>query len=81
MKFEEILPLMREGKKARHARMKEGEYWMCCNAAFIGTEQTWPTLTKMFNNIFDIQKECDGGSYVWGIERWAIMDETWEIVE
>lgn len=81
MKFEEILPFIREGKKVRHARMKDGEYWICCNAAFIGTEQTWPTLTKVFKNQFDNQPECDGGSYAWGIERWAIMDETWVVVE
>jgi hypothetical protein len=81
MKFEEILPFMREGKKVRHARMKEGEYWICCNAAFTGTEQTWPTLTRAFKNPFDKEVVSDGGSYAWGIERWAIMDETWEIIE
>ncbi len=77
MKFEEILPFMREGKKVRHARMKDGEYWICCNASFMGTEQTWPTITKAFNNPF----ELDEGRHVWGIQRWAIMDETWEVVE
>ena len=29
MKFEEILTFMRQGKKARLASDKEGEYWIC----------------------------------------------------
>lgn len=81
MKFEEILPLMREGKKARHAKMKYGEYWICCNAAFLNTTQTWPTLTKVFKNTFDKEVYADCASSSWGIERWAIMDDTWEIVD
>lgn len=81
MKFEEILPFMREGKKVRHARMKDGEYWICCQAAFMGTEQPWLTLGKVFKNPFDKEVVSDGGSFGWGIERWAIMDETWEVVE
>lgn len=81
MKFEEILPFMRDGKKVRHARMKDGEYWICCQAAFLKTEQTWPTLAKIFKNPFENERSCDANSYSWGIERWAIMDETWEVVE
>jgi hypothetical protein len=76
MKFEEVLPLMKEGKKARHARMKTGEYWTCGYARFEEMEK-WPTLIKIFNNPF----EPDRDIYSWGIERWAIMDDTWEIVE
>lgn len=81
MKFEEVLPLMREGKKARHGRMKEGEYWICCNAAFLGDAETWPTLTKVFDNHFENERCADVSSWAWGIERWAVMDETWEIVD
>lgn len=80
MKFEEALPFLREGKKIRHARMKDGEYWICCNASFLGTTQTWPTLTRVFKNSFDQEHVSDGDRYAWGIERWAIMDETWEVV-
>ncbi len=76
MKFEEILPLMREGKKAKHARMKDGEYWILCYESFQGSEK-WLTLTKMFENPF----ENDRNSYSWGIERWAILEDSWEIVE
>lgn len=81
MKFEDILPFMREGKKVRHGRMKEGEYWICCNTSFIGTEQTWPDLTKIFDNPFENERMSDANHWAWGIERWAIMDETWEVVE
>jgi hypothetical protein len=76
MKFEEALSLMREGKKAKHTRMKDGEFWVCGYAAFAGAEK-WPTLIKMFENPF----EPHTSTYDWGIERWAIMDDTWEIVE
>ncbi len=76
MRFEEVLPLMREGKKAKHSRMKAGESWTCCHASFDGSEK-WLTLTKIFENPF----EADRNSYSWGIERWAIMCDTWEIVD
>lgn len=81
MKFEEILPFMREGRKVRHGRMKEGEYWICAQAAFMDTSQTWPTITKVFENPFENERTRDANSYAWGIERWAIMDETWEIID
>lgn len=76
MKFEEVLPLMREGKKAKHLRMKDGEYWIYGYASFEGLEK-WPTIIKIFNNPF----EADKNSYSWGIERWAIMVDDWEIIE
>lgn len=76
MKFEEILPLMREGKKAKHARMKDGEYWIAGHATHPAVDK-WPTLIKVFENPF----EADRDSYSWGIERWAIMCDDWEIVE
>ncbi len=80
MKFEEILPFMREGKKVRHSRMKEGEYWICGYASFEGMDK-WPTLIKMFENPFENERAPDVSSWSWGIERWAIMCDTWEIVE
>lgn len=84
MKFEEILPLLREGKMAKHARMKDGEYWIVGKSGFkalVGLDDEWPTLIKVFKNPFEKEKFCDGGSYSWGIERWAIMCDTWEIVD
>ena len=80
MKFEEILPLMREGKKARHKRMKDGEYWIIGYAELSGLDK-WMTLIKMFDNPFEKEKYSDGGCYAWGIERWSIMCDDWEIVE
>ena len=76
MKFEEILPLLREGKKAKHASMKDDEYWILGYAKFEGMDK-WPTLIKMFKNPF----EADRDSYSWGIERWAIACDTWELYE
>lgn len=48
MKFEEVLPLLREGKKARHQRMKDKEYWICGYMSLPGCEKipTLPTLIK-----------------------------------
>lgn len=80
MKFEEILPLMREGKKAKHMRMKEGEYWICGHSSFAGSEK-WPTLIKVFKNPFQNERTPDQSSYSWGIERWALLCDTWEIVQ
>lgn len=80
MKFEEVLPLMREGKKARHAQMKENEYWVCAFISLPGSEKI-PTITKVFDNPFHHEKTRDADQYSWGIERWAMMESTWEIVD
>ncbi len=80
MKFEEVLSLMREGKKARHSRMKEGEFWTCGYASFKGMDK-WPTLIKVFENPFESELHPDTTHWAWGIERWAIMCDTWEIIE
>lgn len=79
MKFEEILPLMRDGKKARHSRMKDSEYWICGYASFEGIDK-WPTFIKIFDSPFESEKRADVSSWSWGIERWAIMCDTWEII-
>jgi hypothetical protein len=80
MKFEEILPLLREGKKARHGRMKAKEYWICGTASMPGMDK-WPTLIKVFDNPFENERLCDKDSWAWGIERWAILCDSWEIVD
>ena len=80
MKFEQVLPLMREGKKATHGRMKDKEYWICGFAGLPGSEK-WPTLIKIFDNPFENERSADASSWSWGIERWAIMCDTWEVVE
>lgn len=76
MLFEEVLPLMRQGKKAKHARMRDNEYWICGNASIEGIDK-WPTLIKIFENPFEAERY----SYSWGIERWAIMADDWYIVD
>lgn len=80
MKFEEVLPFLREGMKAKHARMKNGEYWMCGYASLAGSDK-WLTLHKIYKNPFENEMNVDSSSYSWGIERWAILEDTWEIVE
>ena len=51
MRFEEALIQMREGKKARHARMKDGEYWVCGYSNIPGLPQ-FPVLLKVFDGWF-----------------------------
>lgn len=80
MKFEEVLPLMREGKKAKHSKMKDGEYWICGKAGLPGCD-FFPTLIKVFDNPFETERASDTSSWSWGIERWAIMCDDWEIVD
>lgn len=80
MKFEEVLPFLREGKKARHGRMRDGEYWICGYQSLNGSAE-WPTIIKVFDNPFDNERTPDLSSFSWGIERWAIMEDSWEIVE
>ena len=43
--------------------------------------EKWPTLIKVFDNPFESERAADVSSWAWGIERWAIMCDTWEIVE
>lgn len=79
MKFEEVLPEMRKGKKARHGRMRDGEYWVCGFGGFRHDENKpkWPTIFKIYDNPFD----GDRDSYAWGIERWALMADDWIVLD
>lgn len=77
MKFEEILPLMREGKKARLSSNQEGEYWICGS---IGNPEIGIpiilTIVRMDNN------DCaPRTTYDWGIARWMVMADDWEVHE
>ena len=77
MKFEEVMPLMREGKKARMASNTDGEYWICGkigNPDFGLPMQL--TIIRMDKDNCALCSTRD-----WAIERWAIMAEDWEIVE
>ncbi len=77
MKFEEILPLMREGAKARLCSNTEGEYWIC------GYQGLMADMSDKMPVIIRIDKnECAPRTlYDWGISRWMIMSEDWEIYE
>jgi len=77
MKFEEVLPLMREGKKARLINNYDGEYWICGSIGNPGLGMPLqPTIHRMDKNDCAPRTKDD-----WGIHRWAIMRDDWEIVE
>lgn len=80
MLFEEVLPLLREGKKARHGRMKEGEYWICGYATMPGLDK-WLTLFRGFDNCNERSVDTNSSSWSSGFERWAICCDSWEIIE
>lgn len=77
MKFEEILPLMREGKKARLASDIEGEYWIC------GYQGLMSDMSDKMPVIIRINKNgcAPSTTYDWGIARWMIMAEDWVVYE
>ncbi len=78
MKFEEILPLMREGNKARIVGTTDGSHWVCCYQSIAfepGEEDKCLSLAKIEADGFE-----SADRHSWGIPRWAIMAE-WELVE
>lgn len=80
MKFEEVLPLMREGKKAKHARMRDNEYWILGHIGLPQSEKIF-TMIKVYGNPFENERTADCSTNSWGIERWAIMEDTWEVID
>jgi len=78
MNFEDVLPQMRLGKKARMQSDKEdGTYWICGKS---GNPEIGITMSSV---IIKMQKD---GTYMpnrwsWGIPTWAIMADDWEIFE
>ena len=71
MKFEEILPLMREGKKARLESDTDGEYWICGYRGF-DLESRVPSIERIDKN------GCaPATSFDWGIARWMILRDDW----
>jgi hypothetical protein len=75
MKFEDILPLLREGKKAYLPLYdNNGEYWQ---AGYIGiTGSDHKTLTI---NHLNKEGKAFTGMNDWGVPRWMIMSDAWEI--
>ncbi len=82
MKFEEVLPLMREGKKAQMEHNKqEGDYWLLtgnrdefCRKCRAKTIKTYDSFNKMRNDDMCYPS-------IHGITQWDILDETWEIID
>jgi hypothetical protein len=77
-KFEDILPLMRCGKKAQMTSDREsGVYWICGKA---GNESLGIPMTP---TIIKIQKDdtCIPDRWSWGIPCWAVMADDWEIMD
>jgi hypothetical protein len=81
MKFEEVLPLMREGKRAILKSCSDDE-WTVAFQFFTHSCNEPPNdkqLTLVQINPRDGSKLTD--VYAWAIPRWAIMSDDWEIVE
>ncbi len=86
MKFEELLPILRSGGKVRLKSYDEdGEYWIAGyigfpdfyddDGKFVTSEKTL-TIHRMTKND-EVIRDKNG----WGISRWAVMAEDWEILE
>lgn len=79
MKLEEILPLIREGKKFTIKNYdSDGEHWIAGKIGFIGMKPEDMTLTLHRINKSDCAISEPNS---WGIPRWAILDDSWEICE
>ncbi len=88
MKFEEVLPSLRLGKKIRCASYdREGQHWIAGYIGFIdiydddGKLIQSPERTLTIHRLNAEGLSIDGNPHGWGMCRWAILDETWEIVE
>ncbi|QHJ76041.1 MAG: hypothetical protein [Bacteriophage sp.] len=91
MKFEEILPLLRDGAKARVEDGSEKKAWfygtwVACRAGFPTivdqemvapkSEDMWTTLVCLNNEEKPIV-EPDA----WGMPLWMVMSDKWELIE
>lgn len=79
MKFEEVIPFMRQGRKVRmRSDIEEGVYWICgYQSLFLDTEEARQPI------IIKLQKDdtCIPDRWSWGIPVWAVMAEDWEVIE
>ncbi len=77
MKFEEILPLMREGKRAQTSDdKKEGSYW---TYGYSEEDKSFSLLKFYQDEDFSV---CNGDRYFYGVHLpLHIADESWEIME
>ena len=93
MKFEEILPLMREGKRAYINDPNIKEFWYCgkwliCKTGFIDYIDENGKLVEYPENKKWLSLACldeDEKEIVtkdsWGIPTWAILCDKWEICD
>ena len=77
MKLEEILPHLRNGKKAFNKIYDEnGEYWIAGFIGLTGTELKTLTIHRVNKEGLFLNGETD-----WGIPRWLLMSDEWELLE
>ncbi len=77
MKFEEVLPYLRVGQKVRLPSYdRDGEYWIAGYAGIIGLTEKSLTIHR-----FNKDGKVFHGEKDWGIPKWVIMSDEWEIVE
>lgn len=77
MKFEEILPHLRDGKMARYPNYfyNENGYWIAGYVSIIDSKKTL-TLIRV-----NEQKKALKGIYDWGIANWALLSDNWEVID
>lgn len=78
MKFEQVLSLMRDGKKGVLRSLDDdGGYWVCGTAHFLySDEPPRNTVIRCEKNGKHIATR-----HVWGIPLWALMSEEWEVID
>ena len=81
MKFEEILPLIRQGKKARVKECRNGEYWKAGFQIIESPCELHHWCPKFTIICCDKNGEIIINKRSWGISRHLIMDEDWEIID
>lgn len=81
MKFEEALPLLREGKKLTNLNFDEkGDYWIAGYIEIMSFDKEEPNPKT-----FTLYRCNESGtpyidSRAWGIPRWLVMDDSWEVL-
>lgn len=82
MKFEEVLPFMREGKRAKiiDPGISGGGWdypWIVCTQSLpYEIDERWLALTRL-----NSKGQYIADAYSWGIPTWAVMSDKWEIIE
>lgn len=80
MKFEEILPSLREGRRAKMINTDNSDYWAFGNWSLCLTSSKYLPHKFLSMICTDSEGNTTGGIQGWGIPTWAIMRE-WELVK